>query len=84
MIDCEFYRESRRSCSAGIEHLRRSCTLTGESCLIDADYESDRVKCERRKWALDYKAKHTRDDEISDSRPVERERIRGSIPSFPL
>lgn len=58
MSDCEFYVESRRSCSAGIEHLRRRCGLTGGPCLIDADMESDRMKCERRQMALDwYKGK---------------------------
>ena len=77
MRDCEFYVESRRSCSAGIEHLRIRCSLTGTVCLICEDArqvgwmaraQSDRLKCDRRNWALDYGAKRD-----TDRRDVEDE-----------
>ncbi len=56
MGDCEFYIPSRRTCSAGIEHLRTCCSLTGEPCLIDEDIESDRLQCDRRQWVRGYMA----------------------------
>ncbi len=59
LVDCEFYIPSRRTCSAGIEHLRTCCSLTGDPCLICAGTEADRMKCQRRLFVLDYKSSHT-------------------------